>query len=319
MGTVGDILSQEEIAALLHDATPGASGPIVATFDFAADDHQIRALLPLFDPIAQNFARRLQHTLSAGLRQPVAIAVRPAVCHGSSTAALATLGAVSTACLESTDPVDFLWVAIESSWVIRMVDAYYGGAGGQSGGDYAASLAANWAQRRLIELVRSELLAVWPPAHPLRLAPVEAQGGKPVAGAGENPEKVILQPFALQMAEQEAELALVIPLSLLTGITASEMPHSVVRQKGWQRALGQALREAPLALSAQLAEVQLTVRELLALRSGDILPLEAPSRVKVYLEDRSLMEGEIGMTGGRKVVRLRHGMDHLDDTGKGVN
>ncbi|HBG52103.1 MAG TPA: hypothetical protein DDW89_09890, partial [Gammaproteobacteria bacterium] len=64
---------------------------------------------------------------------------------------------------------------------------------------------------------------------------------------------------------------------------------------------------------------QLTVRELLALRSGDILPLEAPSRVKVYLEDRSLMEGEIGMTGGRKVVRLRHGMDHLDDTGKGVN
>ena len=121
------------------------------------------------------------------------------------------------------------------------------------------------------------------------------------------------------MAEQEAELALVIPLSLLTGITASEMPHSVVRQKGWQRALGQALREAPLALSAQLAEVRLTVRELLALRNGDILPLEAPSRVKVYLEDRSLMEGEIGMTGGRKVVRLRHGMDHLDDTGKGVN
>jgi flagellar motor switch protein FliM len=318
MAAVGDILSQEEIAALLRDATSGATGAVVAPFDFAADDHRVRRLLPLFEPIARNFARRLQDTLSTALRQPVAIAVRPAVSHASGAAAVTALGAVSIVCLESVDATGRLWIAVDASWIGLMVDAYYGGVGRPSAGhDHAASPAAAWMQRRLMSWIQSDLQAVWPPAHPLAFVPVEEGQGNRGFSIGEEARQVVLQPFSLRLGGQEMELALVIPLSILDGLPVSEMPRHTARQKEWQHDLACALREVPMTLTARLAEIHLTMGELLALRSGDILPLEEPDRVGLYFEDRPLTDGALGTTGGRKVVRLEQDAGHRDDPNRG--
>lgn len=319
MGAVGDILSQEEIAALLHDVAAGAAAAVVAPFDFAADDHRLRLMLPLFDPIARHFAQRLQATLSTALRQPVAMAVRPAVSHASGAAVAAALGSVPTTCLERVDAMGRIWMAVDASWIGLMVDAYYGGAGRPSTGrDYAASPAAAGMLRRLTSWVQAELQAVWPSLHPLDVAPVEAGRGKGAAAVGEEVQQVVLQPFSLHMAGQETELGLVIPLSILAGITVAEAPRHAARQQEWQQSLARALREVPMTLAARLAEIHLTMGELLALRSGDILPLEEPDRVKVYVEDRPLMDGELGTTGGRKVVRLGQGAGHRGEPDRGV-
>ncbi len=319
MDAAGNILSREEITALLHGAAASASESVVAPFDFSSDEHQVRAVLPALDAVARHFARRLQHTLSVAMRQSVRVGARPALCHGSAAAAVASLGSVTTACLTSADPAGVLWLAVETSWVDRMVDACYGGAGETGpGSDPAASLAARWALHRFLGWTRADLLAAWPAAHPLVLDTAELPFASPPSSEGQASEKGVLQPFSLQMAAHEAEFALVFPLSLLARMAAPEAPRSGSQQNGWQQSLGCALREAPVLLSARLAEVQLTMGELLALRNGDILPIEEPDRVAVYLEDRVLMSGELGMAGGRKVIRLKRRIEQLDPMGEGA-
>lgn len=321
MAVVGDILSAEEISALLHGAesTTATAGAAVELFDFAIDDYRARALLPHFDPIAQDFAKRLQETLSGALQRRVAISATTAVCHPSPSAALATMGPVSTGCIEIIDLTATLWVAVGSSWVPGLVDACYGGAGqvSREGRDYAKSSTAAWVLRRLMIWIRADLMAVWPATHPVQLAPIPAT--QPLAGTppGEAGGHVVLQRFSLDLEGHATDLALVIPIAAFTGLTAQGGRRDAMRPVSWQRSMGRALREAPLTLEARLAEMCLTVGELLALRVGDILPLEQPEQVTVYLEDRPLSRGEIGLAGGRKVVRLGQREGRMDNTGVG--
>ena len=318
MDADGDILSREEIEALMRNAAPAPSGPRAAPFDFAADDPRTRIVLPALETLARNFAERLERTLIRALRHEVSVAVRPAVSHGSAAAALATLGAVSTAPLRSVDPAGVIWIAIETSWLTRMVDTWYGGSGKPTAADYTASLAAMRAWGRLVDWARSDLSAAWSPYHAIELSLVDAAIPASTDGTDEPAERVLLQPFVLRLAAHEAELVLVFPLSVLARMTPPKAPGGTSEHHVWQRSLGRALGEVPVMLSARLAEVQLTMGELLALRNGDVLPLGEPDRVRLYLEDRLLTGGELGAAAGRKVVRLRRRTDPLDNTGKGA-
>ncbi|HXF07216.1 MAG TPA: FliM/FliN family flagellar motor switch protein [Candidatus Acidoferrales bacterium] len=318
MDAGGDILSREEIMALVRNAARDSSGPHVAPFDLAADDPRTSIVLPTLETLARNFAERLERTLTRALRHGVAVAVRPAVSHGSAAAALATLGAVSTAPLRSVDPDGVIWIAIETSWLTRMVDTWYGGSGKPTAVDYTASLAAMRAWGRLVDWARSDLSAAWSPHHAIELSLAEAAMPASTDGTVEPAERVLLQPFALRLADHEAELVLVFPLSVLARMAPPKAPGSISEHHAWQRSLGRALGEVPVMLSARLAEVQLTMGELLALRNGDVLPLGEPDRVRLYLEDRFLIGGELGTAAGRKVVRLRCHTNPLDNTGKGA-
>jgi flagellar motor switch protein FliM len=160
--------------------------------------------------------------------------------------------------------------------------------------------------RRFMEWIQADLNAVWTSSSHSALTIGDPHPRKAATSAGSGAQRVVLQPFSVRMEGQESELALIIPLSLLVGVEALANGHDAERESNWQRAMGRALWETPLTLTAYLAQIRLTVGELLALRSGDILPLEEPNRVAIYLEDRPLMAGETGIRNGRKVVRLAH-------------
>ncbi|HET7687996.1 MAG TPA: FliM/FliN family flagellar motor switch protein [Candidatus Macondimonas sp.] len=319
MAVVRDILSQEEITALLHGAgrVPAAPGAAVELFDFAADDHRARALLPRLDPIAKGFAARLQETLSKGLRCRVDVEAIAAACHISPAIALATMGPAPTGCIEVIDPPATLWVAVGSSWVTGMVDACYGGAGGATleNWNHANSSVAAWVLQRLLAWIRADLMAAWPATHPLQLAQTPTVQIRLGSVSKETDEHVVLQRFSLASEGNSADLALVMPIAICAGLAAPANPLDTLRQARWQRSMGQALREVPLTLAARLAETRLTVKELLALRVGDILPLEEPEQITLYLENHPLLQGEMGLAGGRKVVRCGGHADPLDTQG----
>lgn len=319
MAVVRDILSQEEITALLHGAgqVPAAPGAAVELFDFAADDHRTRAFLPRLDPIAKGFAERLQETLSEGLRRRVDVGAIAAACHASPALALARMGPAPMGCIEVIDPPSTLWVAVDSSWVAGMVDACYGGAGRATveNWNHANSSVATWVMQRLMAWIRADLMAAWPATHPLQLAQISTVQIPLGSLPKEADEHVVLQRFSLAIEGNAADLALVIPMAICTGLAAPASSLDTSRQARWQRSMGKALREVPLTLAARLAEMRLTVGELLSLRAGDILPLEEPEQITLYLENQPLFQGETGLAGGRKVVRCSGRADSADTQG----
>jgi flagellar motor switch protein FliM len=67
------------------------------------------------------------------------------------------------------------------------------------------------------------------------------------------------------------------------------------------------LREAQLDTRAVLAEAQISLRELVQLSPGDIIPIDAPQQVTLLAGDVPLYQGRFGVSQGRNALKILSG------------
>jgi flagellar motor switch protein FliM len=80
------------------------------------------------------------------------------------------------------------------------------------------------------------------------------------------------------------------------------------KQEAGGPSLGAALREAQLDTRAVLAEAQISLRELVQLSPGDIIPIEAPQQVTLLAGDVPLYQGRFGVSQGRNALKIISGV-----------
>jgi len=76
---------------------------------------------------------------------------------------------------------------------------------------------------------------------------------------------------------------------------------------GWKRALEAGVAMAPLALRADIEQIEMPLSRLLALARGDLLPISANALGDVSLvagDGRILMKGKLGQKGRRKAIAV---------------
>ncbi len=71
--------------------------------------------------------------------------------------------------------------------------------------------------------------------------------------------------------------------------------------------LGAALQEAEVEIRAVLAQARISLRELVSLAPGDIIPIEAPQDVTVMAGDVPLRHGRFGVSQGRNALKILPG------------
>jgi flagellar motor switch protein FliM len=67
------------------------------------------------------------------------------------------------------------------------------------------------------------------------------------------------------------------------------------------------LREAQLDTRAILAQAQISLRELVRLAPGDIIPIEPPQRANLCAGDVTLYRGHFGVSQGRYALKILPG------------
>jgi flagellar motor switch protein FliM len=70
----------------------------------------------------------------------------------------------------------------------------------------------------------------------------------------------------------------------------------------------QALQEAHLDTRAVLAQAQISLRELVSLAPGDIIPIEAPQQVTLLAGDVPLYRGRFGISQGHNALKILPGV-----------
>lgn len=303
-------ISAEEVAALLEkNGDKGADS--VRPYDFASQRIN-RTQLPLLEIIGKSFAERGSVSLSALLGRDASIqftSLESAKCPDAQ-AALPMPAAVAVVRLKPLP--GFAFISAEPALLLTLLDGFFGGSGRATTDPQAAVAPA--AQRFLALLLRSfsgDFPIAWAPAAALEFELVKQETNPRLLQFGGANDSMVVLRFAVELGSQGGSIEWLLPDSLLAPIrevlSGEAGPEPVRKHEAWSPAITQALQDAQLETRAILAEAQISLRELVRLSPGDIIPIEAPQQVTLFAGDVPVYRGRFGVSQGRNALKILPG------------
>jgi flagellar motor switch protein FliM len=303
-------ISDEEVQALLEKS--GKESPnAVRPYDFEAQRIS-RTQLPLLEIIHKNFADRAGASLSGLLGRDVVMHFE-SLESVKSTDLQASLPVPASCAVVRLKPLPgFAYVSVEPALLLTLLDGFFGGTGRANADPQAAIAPA--AQRFLALMLKSfsaDLTAAWAPASPIELELVKQETNPRLVQLGGPLESVVVVRFNVEFAARSGRIDWLLPDALLAPIRdalAGDGAAAPVRkQEAWAPALTTALQEAQVDTRAVLAQAQISLRELVRLSPGDIIPIEAPQQVTLLAGNVPLYRGRFGISQGRNALKILPG------------
>ena len=299
-------ISDEEVSALLEKSAPDAVRP----FDFTAQRIN-RMQLPLLELVCKSFAERAGASLSALLGRDASMQFT-ALESAKSGDLQAALPVPATLAVVRLKPLPgFAFVSVEPSLLLTLLDGFFGGSGRATDPQAAIAPAA---QRFLALLLRSfaaDLTAAWAPVTPLELEVVKQETNPRLVQLGAPNEALLVVKFTVEFAARSGRIDWLLPEDLLAPVrevlAADGGQTSVRKQEAWAPVLGAALQDAQLDTRAILAQAQISLRELVRLSPGDIIPIEPPQQVTLLAGDVPVYRGRFGVSQGHNALKILSG------------
>jgi flagellar motor switch protein FliM len=77
------------------------------------------------------------------------------------------------------------------------------------------------------------------------------------------------------------------------------------RDDRWVTEMRNQIHDTEVEISSVLARKTLTLRELLNLKPGDVLPIDVPKQVDLLIENVPVFRGEFGAVNGRRGIKVQ--------------
>jgi flagellar motor switch protein FliM len=300
-------ISEEEVSALLEkNAADG-----VRPYDFTAQRIN-RMQLPLLEVVSKSFADRAGASLSALLGRDASMQFT-ALESAKSADLQAALPVPAPLAVVRLKPLPgFAYVSVEPSLLLTLLDGFFGGSGRAAVDGQAAIAPA--AQRFLALMLRgfaADLTAAWAPVTPLELELVKQETNPRLVQLGAPQESLLVLKFTVEFAARSGRIDWLLPETLLAPVRetlAADGGQTVLRkQDAWAPVLTKALQDAEVDTRAILAQAQVSLRELVRLSPGDIIPIEPPQQVTLFAGDVPLYRGRFGVSQGRNALKILPG------------
>ncbi len=302
-------ISSEEVQALLESGVEAAA--TVRPYDFAAQRIN-RAQLPLLEEICKNFGARAGTSLCGLLGRDASMQF-DSLESVKSADVQAALPVPATFAVVRLKPLPGLaYVSVEPALLLTLLDGFFGGSGRANSDPQAVVAPA--AQRFLTLMLRSfaaDLAVAWQPVSPVELELVKQETNPRLLQLGGALESVVVAKFTVEFAARSGRIDWLLPDALLSPVRDALSGEGAAaparKQEAWGPVLSSALQEAQLDTRAVLAQAQISLRELVRLVPGDIIPIEAPQQVTLLAGDVPLYRGRFGISQGHNALKILPG------------
>ncbi len=307
-GPAPSAISEEEVSALLEKDPANSVRP----YDFAAQRIN-RTELPMLEIVAKSFADRVGASLSTLLGRDATVQFT-ALDSGKAGEMQATLPVPSSLVIVRMKPLPgFAFVSVEPALLLTLLDGFFGGSGRATSDSQAAIAPA--AQRFLALMLRSfaaDWMTAWTPVVPLELEVVKQETNPRLMQLGAPQDSMIVVKFAVEFGARSGRIDWLVPESMLAPIrealsTDGSNAPPPRKQEAWGPALGAALKEAQIETRAILAEAQISLRELVRLTPGDVIPIDAPQQGTLLAGEVALYRGRFGISQGHNALKIISG------------
>jgi flagellar motor switch protein FliM len=300
-------ISDEEVSALLEKSNADTVRP----YDFTAQRIN-RMQLPLLEVVSKTFAERAGASLSALLGRDAVMQFSSLESAKSADlqAALPVPSSLAVVRLKPLPGVAF--ISVEPALLLTLLDGFFGGSG-RATADPSAAIAPA-AQRFLALMLRgfaADLTAAWAPVTPVELELVKQETNPRLVQLGAPHEALLIIKFTVEFGARSGRIEWLVPETLLApvreALAADGGQTTLRKQEPWAPVISKALQGAEVDTRAILAQAQISLRELVRLSPGDIIPIEAPQQVTLFAGDVALYRGRFGVSQGRNALKILSG------------
>ncbi len=327
-----DLLSQDEIDALLHGVDNGAvdtetdqaADGEARSYDFTSQDRIVRGRMPTLEMINERFARYYRTSLFNMLRRSADISVS-GVQMLKFSEFVHTLFVPTSLNLVRVAPLrgKGLFV-LDPKLVFSVVDNYFGGSGRFhtkiEGREFTPTELR--VVKMLLDFAFKDMREAWKPVLNVDFEYVGSEVNPQFANIVSPSEVVVVTTFHIDLEAGGGDLHICMPYSMVEPIRdlldAGVQSDRGDRDERWEKSLREEIMGAKVELSSILAETQISMKELAALKTGDIIPLDIPEVVEVCAAEVPIFRGQVGVSEGNYAIKIREriargGQDNLRD------
>ena len=316
---MNDLLSQDEIDALLHGVNGGdvetetseevPEGEITG-YDFTSQDRIVRGRMPTLEMINERFARYFRISLFNMLRRASEISVSGVQMlkfaeYVHSLFVPTSLNLVRIPPLRGTS----LFV-LEPKLVFALVDNFFGG-----GGRFHTKIEGREftpTELRVIQMVLEvafkDLMQAWKPVLEIGFDYQSSEVNPHFANIVSPTEVVVVNTFRIELEGGGGDMHVTMPYSMVEPIRelldAGVQSDRSDRDERWTRTIREEMKEAQVDLSTTLVETSLSLREVNELKAGDVIPIDLPELVTIEAEETPVFRGRFGIHNGSRAVKI---------------
>lgn len=311
-------LSQEEVDALLKgvtgevDDTPAEEidPKAVRSYNLATQERIVRGRMPTLEIINERFARLVRIGLYNFLRRNVEISVGP-VRVSKYSEFIRNLVVPTNLNLVQFKPLRGTGLMIfNPDLVFLVVDNLFGGDGRFhtriEGRDFTQT--EHRIIQRMLAIVFESYAKSWEPIFPLEFEFMRSEMNTQFANIATPNEVVVHITFSIELGQNSGEMHFCLPYSMIEPIkdqlTSSLQAENLEVDKRWLRLMRQQVQLAEVQLVADLGTAQVSLRDIVNLKVGDVIPLNIPPTVEAKVDGVPVMECAYGKFNGQYTLRV---------------
>ncbi len=316
--TVKDLLSQDEIDALLHGVDDGdvetedeaaVEEGEVRPYDLASHERIVRGRMPTLEMINERFARHTRISLFNLLRNNADVSVGGVqiMKYGDY---IHTLYVPTSINLLRVHPLrGTALLVMDAKLVFKLVDNFFGGDGRHAkieGREFTPTEIR--LINKVIEQFFGDLEESWQPVMPLKFD-ISGHEVNPAMANVINPsEVVVVSSFQVDLDGGSGEFHVTMPYSMLEPIRdvliSGYKPAEEEQDEHWLSSLQKDVLTSPMGLDLVVAERQMKLRDVLELEAGDVIPVDISDTLNLQAGRVPVFSCKLGTSRGNLAVKI---------------
>lgn len=313
---VQDLLSQDEIDALLHgvddgDIPTGTDKPEdgILSYDLSTQDRIVRGRMPTLEMVNERFARYTRISMFNLLRRTADVSVGgvQVIKFGEYVHSLyvpTSLNMVRIKPLKGTA----LFI-LDAKLVFKLVDNFFGGDGRHvkiEGREFTPT--ENRVVQMVLEQAFADMAESWKAILPVKFEYLSSEVNPALANIVSPSEVVVVNSFHIELDGGGGEMHLTIPYSMIEPLRevldAGVQSDVTDQDERWMKSLREEIMEAQIQLKGKLLEKKMRLSELARLKPGDIIPIDMPESVLMLANGIATFRGKLGEANGNLAVKI---------------
>jgi flagellar motor switch protein FliM len=313
---VQDLLSQDEIDALLHGVDDGAietevdlDPKAVKTYDLTSQDRIVRGRMPTLEMINERFARYTRISMFNLLRRTADVSVGGIQIQkfGEYVHTLyvpTSLNMVKFRPLRGT-----ALIILDAKLVFKLVDNFFGGDGRHAkieGREFTPT------ELRVVQMVLQQafvdLHEAWRAVKKIDFEYINSEVNPSMANIVSPSEVVVVSTFHVELDGGGGEMHITMPYSMVEPIReildAGLQSDTDERDDRWVNSLREDVMDAKVELETELVNREVTLRDIVDLRPGDIIPVNMPAFHLLTANGVPIFQTQLGRSGENLALKV---------------
>jgi|TARA_R100000027_G_scaffold37669_1_gene27764 flagellar motor switch protein FliM len=319
---VQDLLSQDEIDALLHGVDEGdidtdddlEMDPVKA-YDLTTQDRIVRGRMPTLEMINERFARYTRISMFNLLRRTADVSVGGIQIQKFGEYVHTLYVPTSLNMVKFRPLRGNALIILDARLVFKLVDNFFGGDGRHAkieGREFTPT------ELRVVQMVLDQVFIdlgeAWKAVMPITFEYMNSEVNPSLANIVSPSEVVVVSTFHVELDGGGGDLHITVPYSMIEPIRevldSGLQSDSDEKDERWVKALREDVLAAQVDLECDIVQREITLRDIINLKAGDVIPVEFPEYHVVTANGVPMFRTRLGQIRGNLALKIHGLIDH---------